>query len=71
LCGHKGVFPVFPFEIGGIFLLAIMIGFSNIAGIGDGSVSTAYLMAMFKFPTKAAIAISSFKMLLTTTIRFV
>ncbi len=41
------------------------------AGIGGGSVSTALLMAMYKFTTKPAIAISSFKVLLTTAARFV
>ena len=41
------------------------------AGIGGGSVSTAFLMALFKFSTKAAIAVSSFKVLLTTASRFV
>jgi len=65
------VFPVLPLEIGGIFVFAFIMGLSNMAGIGGGSVSTAFLMAMFKFSTKPAIAISSFKVLLTTAARFV
>lgn len=44
---------------------------SNIAGIGGGGVAIPIIMAMFKFTTKPAIAISSFSIFLTTLARFI
>ena len=44
---------------------------SNVAGIGGGGVAIPVVMAMFKFTTKPAIAISSFSIFLTTLSRFI
>jgi uncharacterized membrane protein YfcA len=43
---------------------------SIIAGIGGGGVSIPIMIAMFKFTTKPAIAISNFSILLTTFANF-
>ena len=43
---------------------------SNIAGVGGGGVAIPIIMAMFVFPTKPAIAISSLSIFLTTIARF-
>ena len=70
-CGHKGVFPVKPLEIGGIIVFSLIMALSNVAGIGGGGVAIPIIMAMFGFTTKPAIAISSFSIFLTTLVRFV
>ena len=70
LCGHKEVFPIEPLEIGGIIVFALIMALSNIAGIGGGGVAIPIIMAMFVFPTKPAIAISSLSIFLTTIARF-
>lgn len=70
VCGHKGVFPVEPLEIGGIIIFAVVMALSNIAGVGGGGVAIPIIMAFFFFNTKPAIAISSFSIFLTTFARF-
>lgn len=70
VCGHKGIFPVESLEIGGIIVFAVVMALSNIAGIGGGGVAIPIIMAMFVFPTKPAIAISSLSIFLTTLMRF-
>ena len=70
-CGHKGVFPIEPLEIGGIIVFAFIMALSNIAGVGGGGVAIPIIMAMFKFSTKPAIAISSFAIFFTTIARFI
>ena len=70
-CGHKGVFPVFGLEIGGIIVFSIIMALSNIAGIGGGGIAVPVLIAFFYFTTKTAIAISSFSIFLTTLARFI
>mmetsp|Transcript_18380 Transcript_18380/g.25456 ORF Transcript_18380/g.25456 Transcript_18380/m.25456 type:complete len:108 (+) Transcript_18380:284-607(+) len=44
---------------------------SNVAGIGGGGVAIPLVMVFFSFPTKEAIAISSFTILLGTVARFI
>lgn len=70
-CSHKGVFPVFGLEVGGIIVFAIIMALSNIAGIGGGGIAVPVLIAFFYFSTKTAIAISSFSIFLTTLARFI
>ena len=69
-CGHKYVFPVQGLEIGGIIIFSLVMALSNIAGIGGGGVAIPIIIAMFKFTTKPAIAVSSFSIFLTTLVRF-
>ena len=57
-------------EIAGIFVFAVIMALSNIAGVGGGGVAIPIIMAMFVFPTKPAIAISSLSIFLTTLARF-
>lgn len=58
-------------EIWGIVTFAIVMALSNVAGVGGGGVAIPIIMAMFKFTTKPAIAISSFSIFLTTLLRFI
>ena len=41
-----------------------------VAGIGGGGIAVSMLIAFFKFDTKPAVAISSFSILVCTTMRF-
>ena len=59
-----------PLEIGGIVVFSVVMALSNVAGVGGGGVAISILIAMFKFATKPAIAISSFTIFLTTFLRF-
>ena len=71
VCGHKGVFPIFGLEVGGIIVFALVMALSNIAGIGGGGVAIPIIMAMFVFTTKPAIAISSLSIFLAALVRFI
>jgi len=70
LCTHKGPFPVLGVEIGGIFVLTLLLALSNMAGIGGGGIIVPLLMAFFKFETKDAIPISGFTILIGSLTRF-
>ena len=42
----------------------------TVAGIGGGGIALSMLLAFFKFETKPAVAVSSFSILVCTTMRF-
>ena len=62
---------MFPLEIAGLVVFAVIKALSNIGGIGGGGVSIPIIMAFFYFTAKPAIAISSFAIFLTTIVRFI
>ena len=70
VCNHKKVFPATRLEIGGWFAFAIFKALCNIAGIGGGSVTVPMDMVFFHFGTKAAIALSSFTIFVTSLATF-
>jgi hypothetical protein len=49
LCTHKEVFPAEPIEIAGYCIISILIGLSNVAGLGAGIVKVAILMLMINY----------------------
>ena len=65
-CEHKEVFPVLPYEVGGIIILILLKMCLSMAGIGGGSLVVALAMALFGFTTKPSIAISSFATFIST-----
>ena len=69
-CEHKDVFPQEPLEWVGIFVFGFIMALCTVAGIGGGGIATSMLIAFFKFDTKPAVAISSFSILICTTMRF-
>ena len=69
-CKHKDVFPQKGLEVGGIFVFGIIMALCTVAGIGGGGIATSMLEAFFKFETKPAVAVSSFSILICTTMRF-
>ena len=69
-CEHKSVFPQEGIEIGGLFVFGFIMALCVIAGIGGGGIATSMLEAFFKFNTKPAVAVSSFSILVCTTMRF-
>ena len=69
-CEHKDVFPAKGLEVGGIFVFGIIMALCTVAGIGGGGIATSMLEAFFKFETKPAVAVSSFSILICTTMRF-
>ena len=69
-CVHKDVFPQEPLEIVGIFVFGFIMALCTVAGIGGGGIALSMLMAFFKFDTKPAVAISSFSILVCTTMRY-
>ena len=69
-CIHKDVFPQEGLEIAGVFVFAFIMALCTVAGIGGGGIAISMLIAFFKFDTKPAVAISSFSILVCTTMRF-
>ena len=69
-CRHKDVFPQEPLEWVGIFVFGFIMALCTVAGIGGGGIAISMLIAFFKFETKPAVAISSFSILVCTTMRF-
>lgn len=54
----------------GVFIFSAFMGLSNIAGVGGGGVAIPLIMAFFYFETKAAIALSSFSIFVSTICRW-
>ena len=69
-CEHKAVFPPEGLEIAGIFVFGFIMALCTVAGIGGGGIANSMLIYFFKFETKPAVAISSFSILICTTMRF-
>ena len=69
-CEHKAVFPQEPLEIVGLFVFGFIMALCTVAGIGGGGIAISMLIAFWKFDTKPAVAISSFSILVCTTMRF-
>ena len=69
-CIHKDVFPQEGLEIVGLFVFGFIMALCTVAGIGGGGIAISMLIAFFKFDTKPAVAISSFSILICTTMRF-
>jgi uncharacterized membrane protein YfcA len=59
-CVHKGVFPQFGLEIGGIFVIISLKILCTMAGVGGGSIVTPLCMVFYGFLTKDAVAVSAF-----------
>ena len=70
LCEHKKVFPPEALEVVGVFVFGFIMALCTVAGIGGGGIANSMLIAFFKFDTKPAVAISSFSILVCTTMRF-
>ena len=70
VCDHKNVFPTEKIEIIGVFTFAFIMGLCTVAGIGGGGIAISLIIAFFNFTTKPAVAISSFSILLCTSMRF-
>lgn len=64
------MFPQEGLEIGGLFVFGFIMALCTIAGIGGGGIATSMLEAFFKFNTKPAVAVSSFSILVCTTMRY-
>ena len=69
-CKHKDVFPPEALELAGVFVFGFIMALCTVAGIGGGGIANSMLIAFFKFDTKPAVAISSFSILVCTTMRF-
>jgi uncharacterized membrane protein YfcA len=69
-CEHKGVFPMQPSEVLGIFVLTTLTVLANVGGIGGGGIIIPVTMAMFGFSTKEAIALSGALILAGSLARF-
>jgi uncharacterized membrane protein YfcA len=70
VCVHKTIFPMMPIEIGGTFVLTILMALAVMSGIGGGGIIVPLLMVFFKLETKAAIAVSGFTILSGSISRF-
>ena len=57
-------------EMLGLFIFAFIMALCTVAGIGGGGIAISLIIAFFKFNTKPAVAISSFTILVCTTMRF-
>lgn len=62
---------IYSSECIGLALFAFVMALCNIAGIGGGGVAVPLIMAFFKFDTKAAVALSSFTILMGSITRFI
>lgn len=51
ICVHKSVMPPNSFEIAGIIILPLLLGFANNGGIGGGGVIIPICITMFGFST--------------------
>ena len=69
-CEHKKVFPQEPLEWVGVFVFGFVMALCTVAGIGGGGIALSMLLAFFKFETKPGVAVSSFSILVCTTMRF-
>jgi uncharacterized membrane protein YfcA len=70
MCEHKGIFPMFAVEFGGIFLLSALVGMANIAGVGGGGITVPLVAMCWGFTTKEAIAISGLTIFTGAVMRF-
>lgn len=70
VCDHKDVFPAEKIEVIGVLTFAFIMGLCTVAGIGGGGIAISLIIAFFNFTTKPSVAISSFSILLCTTMRF-
>lgn len=70
-CVHKKVFPITPLEFVGIYVLAVLMALSCMAGIGGGGVVVPMTMVFFDLETKKAIAVSGFSILWCSITRYV
>ena len=71
ICGHKKVMPLQPLEYVGLLTFGFVMALCTVAGIGGGGIAISLIIAFFKFTTKPAVAISSFTILVCTTMRFI
>lgn len=67
---HKTVFPETGLEWSGVLVYGLIMALCNVAGIGGGGITQPLIMAFYKFPTKEAIAISSFTIVCSSAFRF-
>lgn len=58
-------------EFAGLATFAFIMALCTVAGIGGGGIAVSLIIAFFHFTTKPAVAISSFTILICTTMRFV
>ena len=58
ICSHKFIFPIYPIEFLGLFIMPMLVGFANVGGIGAGGLTVSLLMTFFGFNTKESIALS-------------
>jgi uncharacterized membrane protein YfcA len=59
-----------PIEIGGTFVLTLLMALAVMSGIGGGGIIVPLLMVFFKLETKRAIAVSGFTILVGSIARF-
>jgi len=59
-CQHKGVFPQYGIEVGGVILLILLKILCTMAGVGGGGIVTPLCMVFFGFVTKDAVSVSAF-----------
>ena len=57
-------------EVIGLLSFAFVMALCTVAGIGGGGIAISLIIAFFKFTTKPAVAISSFTILVCSTMRF-
>ena len=70
MCRHKNIFPFLTEEIAGIIILPILLGISNIGGIGGGGLIIPVSIALFGFSTREAIAVSNATIFGGSIVRF-
>ena len=70
VCLHKNIMPFLAEEIAGIIILPILLGVSNIGGIGGGGLIIPISIALFGFSTREAIAISNATIFAGALVRF-
>ena len=68
---RKPVFPQEGMEVAGCFVFGFVMALCTVAGIGGGGIALSLLIAFFKFETKSGVAISSFSILICTTMRVI
>ena len=70
-CLHKSIFPMYIEEFIGLIILPILLAFANVGGIGGGGLIIPITMALFRFSTKEAIALSGFTILTGAIVRWI
>jgi uncharacterized membrane protein YfcA len=70
-CFHKSIFPIYIEEFFGLIILPILLAFANVGGIGGGGLIIPITMALFRFSTKEAIALSGFTILTGAIVRWI